>query len=139
MVDKNQIETLLRIHGMSPTSPEEEIRSVLLSAQYNTDEIDTAMTVLRENIYNKTSRLEGLHKIYRTDSGLQPKEVSSLLGIDMDIQEVEMRNHRTRKLTGGQNFIVLAVALLLALFGLMYSMYLHQTGPFHPSFAFSEE
>jgi hypothetical protein len=133
MIDKRHVESLLHLHGMSPTSPEEEIRSVLLSAQYDSKEIDTAITVLRQNTSDNTSRLEGLHKIYRTDQGLKPNEVSELLGIDINVSALEIKNHRARGMTGGEYFIVLSLALVLAFGGLLYAMYEHETGPFHPT------
>ncbi len=135
MIDRQQVETLLRIHGLSPTAPDEEIRSILLSAQYNHDEVDGALMVLRENATKHTSRLDGLHKIYRTDKGLLPNEVSALLGIEVDISDAEVKHHRERRTTGAQNFIILSVALVLAIGGLMYAMYSHGSGPFHPTVA----
>lgn len=133
MIDRSQVETLLRIHGVSPTSPDEEIRSILLSAQYNNDEVNGALMVLRENKDNRTSRIDGLHKLYRTDKSLLPGEVSALLGIEVEVSEVEVKNHRVRTTSGAQNFIMLAFALILAVGGLMYAMYSHGSGPFHPT------
>ncbi len=137
MIDRNHIETLLRIHGVSPTAPEDDIRALLRSAQYNSDEIETAIGLLHNISTELTSRVEGLHKIYRTDTGLAPREVSALLGIDIDISEVEIRNHRRRGLSGGQNFLVLALAVSLAFSAVLYAMYEHETGPFHPSAQFT--
>ena len=133
MIDRTQVETLLRIHGVSPTSPDEEIRSILLSAKYDNDEVDGALMVLRENTETHASRIDGLHKIYRTDRGLLPHEVSALLGIEVEVNNLEVRNHRVRTATGSQNFVVLALALFLAVGGLMYAMYSHGSGPFHPT------
>lgn len=133
MIDKQQVETLLRIHGIMPTAPDEEIRSILLSAQYNDEEINSALLVLRESKDHKMTRLDGLHKIYRTDSGLLPGEVSALLGIEVDVSDEEVRHHRQRQATGAQNFIILGVAITLAVGGLMYAMYSHGSGPFHPT------
>lgn len=135
MIDRKHIETLLHIHGIAPTAPDEEIRSILLSSHYNDDEINTAITVLRANKIDNTAHLDGLHKIYRTDSGLKPAEISALLGIDISVSELEIKNHRTRSVTKPQYFVVLGITLLLAFCGLIASMHATQTGPFHPSSA----
>ena len=50
MLQKKDIETILKINGVSAVAPDEEIRTVLLSARYNNDEVDTAIMVLRENM-----------------------------------------------------------------------------------------
>jgi hypothetical protein len=133
MIEKQQIETLLQIQGMSATSPVEEIRSALLSAEYTAEEVEMAITVLRENVGDNTSRLDGLHKIYRTDISLQPKEITALLGVNFELSDSDIKVHRARGLSGGQNFLVLAVAMVLALSGVIYAMYVNQAGPFHPS------
>jgi hypothetical protein len=133
MIERNQIEALLRIHGLCSTSPEGEILAVLADAKYTKEEIDLALTLLKESLQQQTSRIHGLHKIYRTDDGLAPNEVSALLGVSINVTPLEIRHHRERRLSGGQNFIVLAIALVFALSGILYAMYEHQTGPFHPS------
>ena len=133
MIDIQQIETLLRIQGISATSPVEEIRSALFSAQYSASEVESALMVLRENVGDNTSRLEGLHKIYRTDVSLRPKEITALLGVNFELSDSDIKVHRARGLSGAQNFLVLAVALGLALTGVIYAMYVNQAGPFHPS------
>ncbi len=133
MIDRNQVETLLRIHGVSPKSPDEEIRTILLSAQYTEEEVGGALALLRETKDTRTSRIDGLHKLYRSDTSLLPGEVSALLGVEVEVTEVEVKNHRTRKVSGAQNFFMLGFALLLAVGGLLYAMYSHGSGPFHPT------
>lgn len=133
MIDRSKIEALLKIQGIPPTAPEEQIRSVLMSAQYDDDEIRTAITVLRENKLDNRAHVDGLHKIYRTDSGLKPSEITALLGINVEVSDLEIRNHRHRGVSNAEYFIILGLVLFLAIGGLMFAMYLNQTGPFHPS------
>ena len=133
MIDRSKIEALLEIQGIPPTAPEEQIRSVLMSAQYDDDEISTAITVLRENKVNNSAHVDGLHKIYRTDSGLKPAEIAALLGINVEVSDLQIKNHRQRGVSNYHYFIILGMVLFLAIGGLMFAMYLNQTGPFHPS------
>lgn len=133
MIDQQKIEALLKIQGIPPTAPVEQIRSVLMSAQYDDDEIRTAITVLRENKFDNRAHVDGLHKIYRTDNGLKPAEITALLGIDVDVSEWQVQNHRQRGVSNVHYFVILGLILLLAIGGLTFTMYINEAGPFHPS------
>jgi len=100
VLQKKQIETILKINGVNPTAPDEEIRSVLLSARYNDDEIDTAIMVLRENVNTKESHVDGLHKVFRTNETLKSQEISSLLGIDVEIDDLPYFTEKPKKFIG---------------------------------------
>lgn len=131
MLQKKDIETILKINGVLPTSPEEEIRSVLVSARYNNDDIDTALMVLRENTSTHQTRVDGLHKIFRSDSSLKPSEISALLGIEVNVDHIALRKNATRDMTIFQNIFVVFVAIILAVLGATFAMYYYQVGVFH--------
>jgi hypothetical protein len=133
MMNRSQIEAILKINGVSPTSPEEQIRSVLMSARYNKDEVDTALMVLRENTSTKKIRVDGLHKVFRSDEALAPNEISALLGIDVDPDVLSEVETRTQDTTTIQNVLVTIFAILVAIGGLAIYMYLNRIGIFHPS------
>lgn len=133
MLQKKDIETILKINGVSASAPDEEIRSVLLSARFNNEEVDTAIMVLRENTTTHQTRVDGLHKIFRTDETLKPSEISSLLGIEVQVEEVSVRESRNRNLSVGQSLVVTAVAIILALAGVACAMYFYEVGFFHPT------
>lgn len=133
MINKNQIESILKINGVSSTSGDEVIRSVLLSARYNNDEVDTAIMVLRENVKTNKTRVEGLHKIFRTDEALMPEEISQLLGIDVDVESVSAINSKARSFSNAQLVAVWFLSVALALAGILAYMYLYKVGVFHPS------
>ncbi len=118
---------------MVPGSADEKIRSVLLSARYSKDEVDTAIMVLRENTKTNSTRVDGLHKIFRTDEGLRPEEISQLLGIDVDISDSIASRSKGRELSIFQYIIVWSASIVLAIAGLMFYMYLHEVGLFHPA------
>lgn len=133
MLQKKDIETILKINGVNGSAPDEEIRSVLLSARYNDDEANTAIMVLRENTVTHQTRVEGLHKVFRSNEALKPAEISTLLGIDVQIDEVIARRNRTRELTTGQTVMITVLAMILAAAGVFIAMYVHEVGFFHPT------
>lgn len=134
MIKRHQIESILKINGVQPTSPDEEIRSVLLSARYSKDEVDTAIMVLRENTVTNTTRVDGLHKVFRTDEALSPEEISQLLGIEIDLSDrVAHTTGKTRDFSGFQYALVWILSFILAIVGLLFYMYVHNLGLFHPS------
>ncbi len=134
MIDPRHVESLLRVNGLAKTAPDEEIRSVLLSARFKEDEVETALMVLRENTLTKQTKVDGLHKVFRTDEALKPDEISRLLGIDVDIREtitVEERN-KNRNFTFLQFVILWLTSIILAVSSVLFYMYSHQMGVFHP-------
>ena len=49
MITREQIESILRVNGEEPLAPDEKIRSILLSAKFNEDEVDAALMILKQN------------------------------------------------------------------------------------------
>lgn len=133
MVQKDKIEAILKINGVTPTAADEEIRSVLLSARYSKDEVDTAIMILRENVKTKETRVDGLHKVFHSDEHLKANEIAQLLGIEVEISDAPLQIRRSRDLSSVQYVVVWIMAVLVALGGISYYMYLHQVGVFHPS------
>ena len=134
MIDPNHIESLLKVNGLHKSAPDEQIRSVLLSARFKADEVETALMVLRENINTKETKVDGLHKVFRTDQSLTSAEISKLLGINVDIDEIKGAEATQQNDMKAWHMMLLWVAsLLLALGGIMMYMYSTQTGVFHPT------
>jgi len=132
MIDKHAVEAFLRANGVHPTAKDEEIRSVLLSARWNNNEVDTALMVLRENVLNQETHVDTLHKVFNTDNRLNSAEISALLGIDVAISGSDVNNinkkysmsNRARTLVG----FVLSVMIAFGSIG--YIMYKEQSGVF---------
>ena len=133
MIERNHIEKILKINGMSPSEPDDVIRSVLLSARYNDDEIDTALMVLREDTKTKQVRVEGLHKVFRTDNALKPQEISDLLGIDVNLEHYLPPIVQSRTFVTPTLISVWILSLLLAVVGVLLYMHFNKVGIFHPS------
>lgn len=135
MINREQIETLLKINGVSASAPDENIRSILLSARYSKDEVDTAIMVLREDAKTKQTRVDGLHKVFRTNEALQPHEVSALLGIDVEVSipDTLKERNKARRLNAWQFMAVWLMSIVVAVSSIMFYMYMQKVGVFHPS------
>ena len=133
MINREQVEKILTINGVHAGSPDEQIRSVLLSARYSMDEVDTAIMVLREDTKTKKTRVDGLHKVFRSGEGLNPTEISQLLGIDVTIEDKLEERKRAQQMTFVQYLMIWVMSVVLAVSGILFFMYIHKVGPFFPS------
>ncbi len=136
MLEKNNIEAFLRVNGIAPTAKDEEIRSVLLSARWNNDEVDTALMVLKENIKDQTTHVDTLHKVFNSDKRLSAAEISSLLGITVNIDHFEVQPplETLQKRNDNTNFfIALLLSVSIALSSIGYLMFKEKAGFFATS------
>jgi hypothetical protein len=132
MVNREHIQSLLKINGVHPMSPDDQVRSILLSARYSKDEVDMAIMVLREDIKTKLTRVDGLHKVYRTGERLTSEEISKLLGIEVTLNEPNQVVKHRQQAPVGQLMLLWVLSVGIALFGILSYMYVHQFGPFYP-------
>jgi hypothetical protein len=133
MIEKRNIEAFLRINGIPPTAKDEEIRSVLISARWNKNEVDTALMVLKENIKNQTTHVDTLHKVFNSDNRLTSAEISSLLGIDVDItgSDVGDLTAERAKAQRLQSVSIFVLSIVIAVSSLGYLMYKEKAGYFN--------
>ncbi len=133
MIDRKYIERILKLNGLSPTAPDEEIRSVLISARWNKEDVETAITVLRENINTHKSRVDTLHDVFLTDQRLSPEAIHSLLGIDIEVNSSELQTLRAsrRNLYRWQVVSIFIISLLIAATAILGMMYAEGFGAFH--------
>lgn len=136
MIDRTHIERILKINGLAPTAPDEEIRSVLVSAKWHKDDVETALTVLRENVKTHETRTDTLHNVFLTDERLSPEAIESLLGIDVEVSSEDLRSLKNsrRRINAWQMLTIAGYALVFALISLAALMYWLQLGFFHPDF-----
>lgn len=132
MLQKKQIEMILKVNGVDISSSDEEIRSVLLSASFKDNDIETAIMILKENTQTQTSKIEGLHKVFRTNQRLSSEEISTLLGIDVNIDELPaVRRRKNADSVWLQNISVIVTAIGTAFIGVVFAMYIYDVGLFH--------
>jgi hypothetical protein len=138
MMKSEQIERILRTNGLDPSAPDEEIRSVLLSARFREEEVDAAIMVLRENTSTHTSRVDGLHRVFRRDEALKPAQITDLLGIEVDLRDEVIPQSKEVKVSPWQYVSIVLSGVIVAGLGLGMYMYLHEIGPFHHSATFAK-
>ena len=136
MIDRKHIEQILKLNGLSSTAPDEEIRSVLISARWNQEDVETAITVLRENTKTHESRVDKLHDIFLADRTLTPEAIHSLLGIDVEVNSTDLDTLRSRRRSvyHWQLVSIFIFSVLIAFVSIAAMMYWQQAGPFHPDF-----
>jgi hypothetical protein len=133
MIQRKQIEQILRINGVALSAPDEEIKSVLLSARWHKDDIETAIMVLRENKKSHKTHVDTVHKVFHSDDKLSPDAVSSLLGIDMDISsnEINTISNKQGKLRFNSILVLALISLGLSLIFVFAAMWYLKMGLFH--------
>lgn len=133
MLDRSVIERMLKANGVETVASDEEIRSVLISAKWHDDDVDAAITVLRENTATHQTRVDSMHKIFRSDEKLKPETVSSLLGIDIDLpMHNETKPTKVRHdMSAGQVVQIALISMALALFFVLGAMWMMDFGLFY--------
>jgi ATP-dependent Zn protease len=135
MIDRRHIEQILRLNGLAPTAADEEIRSVLISARWHKEDVETAITVLRENTTTHKSRVDTLHDVFTTDKKLSPEAIQTLLGIDVEVNSTELETLRKSRdsLYIWQLISIFMIAIALAAVMILFMMYSQKVGFFYPS------
>jgi hypothetical protein len=132
MIDKRNVEAFLRVNGIPSTAKDEEIRSVLMSARWNNNEVDTALMVLKENTLNKETHVDTLHKVFNSDDRLSSSEISKLLGIDVSISDTDLSLNSKQALSQNTTAVITFIlSIVIAVSSIGYLMYQEQAGVFH--------
>jgi hypothetical protein len=133
MIDKLNVEAFLKVNGLQPTAKDEEIRSVLLSARWNNNEVDTALMVLKENTKNNETHVDTLHKVFNSDDRLSSAEITKFLGIDVHMTDLEDESvsKKHQSIENNSVLIVFILSLLIAFSSIGYLMYKGNAGVFH--------
>lgn len=133
MIEKRNVEAFLRVNGIPPTAKDEEIRSVLLSARWNNNEVDTALMVLKENVKNNETHVDTLHKVFNSDDRLSSAEITKLLGIEVNLSDHNLANSNStyQKSFNHSAIITLVLSLIIAVSSIGYLMYKEKAGVFH--------
>ncbi|MES2749517.1 MAG: hypothetical protein V4606_03930 [Patescibacteria group bacterium] len=131
MIEKRNVEAFLKVNGIPPTAKDEEIRSVLLSARWNNNEVDTALMVLKENTVNKETHVDTLHKVFNSDDRLSSAEITKLLGIEVNLSDHSFTERNKQQTLNHSSLITLILSVIIALSSIGYLMYKEQAGFFH--------
>jgi len=133
MFERNQLETILKINGVSVNASPEEIKDILLSASYNNQEIETAINILKETTAPNPVKFTDLQKVFLTADSLKPAEISALLGIEVKIGNVQVTHRKNGEMTTGESMAVVIFSIIIAISGVTIGMYFYEVGLFHPT------
>lgn len=134
MFDRVQVEKLLVLNGVEPTAPDEEIRSVLIEARWDHDDVNAALSVLRENTATHETHVDTFHKVFRSDQRLKPSTISALLGIDLDLTDADVSPaavQSKKTVSAGQKAQMILVTLCLTGICTVGLMWFMKVGLFH--------
>lgn len=133
MIERSHVERLLRLNGVEATAPDEEIKSILVSARWHKNDVETALMVLRENTVSHQTHVDTLHKVFQSDDSLKPETISALLGIDVDIAKDAISQKRSGRptMSVGQAFQIGCVSAGIAFVLFIASMWYFEMGIFY--------
>lgn len=133
MLTREHIERMLAVNGLPKDAPDEEIKSILLSAHWHQNDVETALLVLRENKKTHSESVGTLHNVFSSDTRLSAEAVNSLLGIKIDIPSRDLKkgSGRTHGRTLGFYLRVLVLGLLVAALAISWIMWQLQLGFWH--------
>jgi len=134
MLERKQVERILTANGVEPTADDEEIRAVLVGAEWHENDIDSALYVLKENPETHKSHIDALHRIQRTDEKLSPETIKAFMGIDVQVRRDQLSTAgRTTKSSAAPRQIM-AIIITSVVFGVgvfIFGMWVMQVGFFH--------
>lgn len=136
MTTKKEVETILRLNGISVDASDEVIRSVLLKINPNQDSVEEAMTALRKTdtyMAKKKPESDGLQKLFFTDTKLKPSEISQYLGIEVEQTDVIISHSKSKQneIPAQHLIVIWFAALVLAMVIILVYMYTERVGIFY--------
>ena len=141
MLDKGFVERFLRLNNVSASSSDEEIKTALGQAKWSEAEINTALTLLRDQSLGSSvvAVSKGQSSIFRPDFDWSSEELSALLGVDVVVDPNALRKSSAKlvrkrhmaNVVAGVFVVLLAFVLALSIGAFVaYSL---GAGPFHES------
>jgi hypothetical protein len=138
MIARSHIESILKANGLPPTAPDDEIRGLLLSARWDNNDVESALLILKGSDTTGSTQVDTMHRVFHTDGHLTPKDISSLLGVDITLTEEQFKadpnKHKKSQLPQILMIGILALAIVFASLGFL--MYQSRDGIFHESKTF---
>ena len=132
MIDRRHIEQILRMNGLDHEASDDEIKSLLISARWHHDDVETALVVLREDPKTHQRHLDAVHRVFNTDDRLAPETISALLGIDVEVNNVsEVHQKSLQRGYYSQLISMVFVSIVLAGIFLVGAMWYLKMGFFY--------
>ena len=138
--DKAFINNFLKINGVSSNAPDEDITSVLKRAKWSSDEIKTAILVLRGTVDDTGIVAVTKHDttLFSPELNLSSKQLSRLLGVDVIVDPSVIKDRRTGEYIKKKRArdeialwtIILLLATILALVVAWILLFTMKIGPY---------
>jgi hypothetical protein len=131
MIDRTHIESILKLNGLGPDAPDEEIKSLLVSASWHEKDVETALVVLREDSHSN-QHIKSVHQVLNTDDKLNSLDLQSMLGIDIEVKSApSMIIKSQNQALKAQIFSIVVVAVMISILALMGIMWFLKIGLFY--------
>lgn len=133
MIDRQHVESLLRANGLPPTAKDEEIRSLLLEARWDVNDVEMALEVLRSQTDGTNAHVDSVHQAFRSDQKLSPSDINKLLCVSFAFRPDEVGDttpqREKRDRLGFWLSVLFATAIASGM--VMFMMYQKDLGIFH--------
>jgi len=141
MLDRNFLQSFLRVNNASEAMSNEDIAKILFRAGWLQTETDEAITLLRSNtngsMYSEKRKAVG----FRPDMDFSSAQLSVLLGVDVVIDPSKLSTHQQTPVQRARvallHFVFVASVIVLAvgvaLGAGIGSAYYFEIGPFDPA------
>ncbi len=138
MLDKNFLQSFLKVNNASETMSDADVRKVLQTAGWSESEVVAAVSLLRSGSTSPDASIGQSMKNFRSDMEFSSSQLSDLLGIDVVIDPHRVRNGVLIHADNTKFIIarvltsvgIAALAIGLALSMGVGSAYLFEIGPF---------
>ena len=136
MIDRMQVEKILRINSVPTTASDKVIRSTLISANLHKEDVELALSLLK-NSNTKTKETEDKttrpRNALETEKRHSPEMIESLLGIKLDMTSKDLANlkHGKKTVSLWQMLYIIFLAILLSIVFVLTIMYKEQIGIFY--------
>jgi hypothetical protein len=128
-VDTSKAIYIINQLNIAPETTDEELYSALKAENCSDDEIKQAITFFRDNSNTKSKLLASYHKVMSSDEALTPSEISTLLGIEVDVEDNHVVAEMKRQSGIFQTIIIAVCSVLLAVALLAFMMYINGLWP----------
>ncbi len=137
MLDKNFVESFLRVNDASKSMSDTEVRTILGKAGWSESEVSAAVTLLRSESTPKIGA-DDTHLPFRPGMEFSSSQLSQLLGVDVVIDPGRLSEgqgairEKTFSIQQVLSIIgVISLATGLAIGAGIFSAFLLEIGPFH--------
>ncbi len=134
-VDKGLIESILKANNVSMESDDDEIKSLLFSARWHEDDVDTALFVLRNDKVQNKQRIDAVYdEDFRLQDRMRPETISALLGIDVSDYDLDRKEFGRGENVGTMGLMgmvfVMSAAIIFSGLVLLLFMFVFKIGIF---------